>query len=417
MTQTPRSRKCYHGVDYCLSEEDSSTDHKLTAIQQHCLLSERASHCSNVTTPRANRRPRRREGAGPGARGHAGKQGEAGEKEGEKGVVGPRESNEGKMRETVESKLVPVATAAANPAGTKVTLVTVSSGAKVIPAWNTDTVVRTSRGRRHVGRAKARATPTTDAAEGGGEGAARSRRLAVPRTAAAGATSREPGPEEGGGAGDLRPAPRTTARRKAVLLKLRRNRERVEVSGGGKRTAADVTRDCDVVMGTRWLDSTGSDVTMTGSDVSVTGSDAEVGEGDKIKMWPEKKREVVVIGDAGKECPEELLPSPGPIPSNSLPNSSPVPIPSTTSIPTSPIPIPSKSPRKPKRGAGNTPSKGSKKRDQRLKTLLGRAVVRSLKSNGMPRTHPDFRTCYSKLFKLSKLYMEVHGEGYAGRGR
>ena len=40
---------------YCLTNEDASKDTKWTKIQQRCLISERAGHCSNVSTPRAER--------------------------------------------------------------------------------------------------------------------------------------------------------------------------------------------------------------------------------------------------------------------------------------------------------------------------------------------------------------------------
>ena len=43
---------------YCLSNEDASKDMKWTKIQQRCLISERAGHCSNVSTPRAERTQR-----------------------------------------------------------------------------------------------------------------------------------------------------------------------------------------------------------------------------------------------------------------------------------------------------------------------------------------------------------------------
>jgi hypothetical protein len=42
-------------LSYCLTNEDTSQDTKWTKIQQRCLISERAGHCSNVSTPRAER--------------------------------------------------------------------------------------------------------------------------------------------------------------------------------------------------------------------------------------------------------------------------------------------------------------------------------------------------------------------------
>ena len=48
---TPTRKRRYHGVDYCMSAEDFSKDSKLTKIQQRYLISERASHCSTVSTP------------------------------------------------------------------------------------------------------------------------------------------------------------------------------------------------------------------------------------------------------------------------------------------------------------------------------------------------------------------------------
>ena len=50
---TPTSKKRrYHGVEYCFSNHDSSQDSKLTKIQQRYLVSERASHCSTISTPK-----------------------------------------------------------------------------------------------------------------------------------------------------------------------------------------------------------------------------------------------------------------------------------------------------------------------------------------------------------------------------
>ena len=46
---------CFISFSYCLSTEDTSNDTKWTKIQQRCLISERAGHCSNVSTPRAER--------------------------------------------------------------------------------------------------------------------------------------------------------------------------------------------------------------------------------------------------------------------------------------------------------------------------------------------------------------------------
>lgn len=46
-----------HG-SYCLTTEDASKDTKWTKIQQRCLVSERAGHCSNVNTPMAERSQR-----------------------------------------------------------------------------------------------------------------------------------------------------------------------------------------------------------------------------------------------------------------------------------------------------------------------------------------------------------------------
>ena len=45
-------------LSYCLTNEDTSQDTKWTKIQQRCLISERAGHCSNVSTPRAERNQR-----------------------------------------------------------------------------------------------------------------------------------------------------------------------------------------------------------------------------------------------------------------------------------------------------------------------------------------------------------------------
>ena len=45
----------YNLLSYCLTDEDTSIDAKLTKIQQRYLFSERASHCSTVVTPKAER--------------------------------------------------------------------------------------------------------------------------------------------------------------------------------------------------------------------------------------------------------------------------------------------------------------------------------------------------------------------------
>ncbi|XP_064391967.1 uncharacterized protein LOC135339666 [Halichondria panicea] len=55
IASTPRSKKQYHGVNYCLTEEDSSIDAKLTKIQQRYLFSERVGHCNPVVTPQPER--------------------------------------------------------------------------------------------------------------------------------------------------------------------------------------------------------------------------------------------------------------------------------------------------------------------------------------------------------------------------
>lgn len=56
------------------------------------------------------------------------------------------------------------------------------------------------------------------------------------------------------------------------------------------------------------------------------------------------------------------------------------------------------------RDKGSSTSEGRK---DRRKTLLGEAVVRALKKHGMPRSHQHFRDCYNKLYKIGKTFMEV----------
>lgn len=51
-----RKKRKYHGINYCLSDRDAFRDSQLTRIQNSCLSSERASHCSTVTTPRKTSR-------------------------------------------------------------------------------------------------------------------------------------------------------------------------------------------------------------------------------------------------------------------------------------------------------------------------------------------------------------------------
>ena len=42
---------CLCVFSYCLQPEDSQMDARMTCIQQHYLLSERASNCSSSNTP------------------------------------------------------------------------------------------------------------------------------------------------------------------------------------------------------------------------------------------------------------------------------------------------------------------------------------------------------------------------------
>ena len=61
-------------------------------------------------------------------------------------------------------------------------------------------------------------------------------------------------------------------------------------------------------------------------------------------------------------------------------------------------------------------SSTSEGKKDRRKTLLGEAVVRALKKHGMPRTHQHFRDCYNKLYKIGKTFMEVREALYLASG-
>lgn len=77
-----------------------------------------------------------------------------------------------------------------------------------------------------------------------------------------------------------------------------------------------------------------------------------------------------------------------------------VPVPSTGSVPV----LSKRSPRKASLSRGRTPRVGKKENRHKL---LGQVVVDALKRNGMPRNHPRFRACFERLFKLSKIFLEV----------
>lgn len=275
--QTPRSRKQYHGVDYCLSTADTATDYRLTTIQQHCLISERASHCSNVTTPQASRAAR--------------------ETRQKKEVLARRASKQHAATSQKEKEGV-------------------SGDCSDV----SDRLVSTSS--EH---AKIKVTP------------------------------------------------KTASRRRLLARQMRLKKKGSEGRVAGSREFVEDSESARVI---RTPDRIGSG---TGSATGVGGDVGAMATGDEARMSNSKSKRKH---------------------SSVVPSNSSIPIPSTGSVP-----VPTKSPRKAKRRSGS--SEGRKKKDTHLKTLLGQAVVSALKKNAMPRSHPHFRTCYSKLFKLSKVFMEV----------
>ena len=56
---------------------------------------------------------------------------------------------------------------------------------------------------------------------------------------------------------------------------------------------------------------------------------------------------------------------------------------------------------------GTQESESARNGKANRRKLLGDAVVSALKRNGMPRSHPHFRKSFERLFKVSKIFMEV----------
>lgn len=377
---TPSSKKRhYHGVDYCFSNHDSSLDSKLTKIQQSYLVSEGAANCSNSCTPQAERvrreearrkkRALQQEAREEEQRKKAKK--EVGRLEDATGASARLEGEERPLdsREGVDKDPVSVAL----------------PGVTLTPRTKSRSLLKY---RRLRGKASLKGQGRMSGGEGSevggagvqGQGAmiARSKGSMVDGIKAWG-KERPVGNQAGMGHCDKSVAvpgvmltPRTKSRR---LLKYRRLR-------GGKASWKGLERMTEG-SGGRGAESEGAT-----EDVGI--SEGATGDTDNQTCGP-----VNTAGAMEAEAPiSSVAASEDSVVSETLQENNLIPNAGTTAK------------RSPRKAPRSRESSCEQTKENRRK-LLGQAVVSALKRNGMSRSHEHFRTCFERLFKLSKIFLEV----------
>lgn len=394
MDATPTSKKRrYHGVDYCFSDNDSSLDSKLTKIQNRYLISERASHCSTVSTPRDLRliREARKRKTGLRAKSRRVKSDGTNQSSGaassiqeqEMGVAEARKQKEGLPMTKLERTNQSLGAASSTQERERGVAETRKRKAGLRMRFDETKLEGTNQS-----LLPDTSSPHATSATQEPEQNSTKRRTELKENTSTTNQEQEKGVAVGGVS--LKDKGKGKFPQNSRALQLRKKKGRTELVQNGESQTSGVGKEEAVKREgrkKRALDLEGEsssqnrEETETGkttrrnSTSSFYGKKASTPKQNSVAASQKVVEGTTQEGvtqeeDRGKERLREYV-----------------------------------------EDSDQSQSSSSECRRKRkpLKTLLGEAVVNALKKNGMPRDHQNFRACYNRLFNLSKSFMEVRG--------